>query len=263
MDWVQTAILAAGLASFGFAFLTLRSAAAKDREDQLKTGGHEPVAMAQSLNSLQVAQRRGGAGWMRGPDLITKIREMHLDLADVVSESRRTAGQVLDYAGRETYFRDLLTEDGYAESLAEAEGWYTDHMFALFGRLYVRDPQSLVPPRRIVVSRPDDKAWPSSLGRWTFHSVGKKWNLDPDPFAAVWIGLRSRGTGEVCLHWRERDSSTSCPHGSESKPDRTGYTHCWFRRTARLWMDDGESSRFQLPLYRVVRFGLPRYPARR
>lgn len=66
------------------------------------------------------------------------LAEMYLDLADVVSERRRTASKVMDFSLWERYFADLADVHHIRTALEENCGYYSDHLFALFGQLVVR-----------------------------------------------------------------------------------------------------------------------------
>ncbi len=243
-DDVQAAAAVIALLGLILLIAQLRSSARQLRDSQLSTGAQEPVRIAHELNTLQAqlinAPRKYRVSRSK------RIREMHLDLADVVSEARRTAGFVLDFAGWENYFRHLVTDDddaaAYRADLTEYEGWYTDQMFALFGRLYVRNPETLHVDQRLLVYRPGDfgplanvaaeeqsaapaataasapepatgrlKDWdeqPSSLGRWTFHEASANWE-SARVLAEAELRLRERGrsVGDVCICWHKSDET--------------------------------------------------------
>jgi hypothetical protein len=189
-------------------------------DSQLGVDAHEPVRLAHDISRLEAelamtrAQLKNASRRRLKAETTNILREMHLDLADAAGEARRTAGFVMDFAGWEGYFADLLKGDkrGYSRILKDYEGWYTDHMFALFGRLYVRNPISLDIAQRVEVSRVErDQPWPSSLGEWQFHVMNEDWGPDeewPDlqegHLATAKLSVTSRERAEVVVVWMQR-----------------------------------------------------------
>jgi len=195
-----------------------RQSAAATASSLLSAAASDPVSMAHDINTHRLEKRclqdfDSHTADCRSP-ACGVLAEMYLDLADVVSERRRTASHLMDFSLWERYFADLTAAHHIRASLHENRDYYSDHLFALFGQLVVRGLDGAVRTRlQLTRSEPDEGASTDGMEpSWKHLSCGHGTHPSETPYLFAHWRVESmsdaRWIAWVCVRRDERRAVT-------------------------------------------------------